>query len=228
MKRKQNLEILELEKIIATAITGSEFDKHVFLVGGIVRDELLNRTNNDMDIVVDLPDGGIRLAQFLYKKNIGSYPVIFERFGTAMIRINHHDVEFVMARKEFYMNKSRMPKVEVGSLKDDAIRRDFTINALYRMINDSKILDLTGKGISDLQQKILRTTNNPILVFTEDPLRMMRAIRFAAQLNFLIDTAAWNAVLQEHQKLANISSERIRDELKKYYFHQMPLWGFNY
>ena len=226
MKRKQNLEIKKVEEKIAEAIIGSEFEKHVFLVGGIIRDELLNRLNNDMDIVVDLPNGGIRLAKFLHKKKISSYPVIFERFGTSMIIIDHHNVELVMTRKEFYFNNSRKPEVEVGSLEDDAIRRDFTINALYRRVNDNKILDLTGKGISDLQNKLLRTTNDPVLVFTEDPLRMMRAVRFAAQLDFRIDDSAWDAILQEHQKLQNISSERIRDELQKIILSPNPTLGF--
>jgi tRNA nucleotidyltransferase/poly(A) polymerase len=217
MKKRESkpIEISKIEAKIATTICDSAFADHVYLVGGVVRDQLLQRSTNDIDLVVDLPNGGIRLAEYLHQQKVASHPVVFQRFGTALIKVDQVDLELVMTRKEFYSNSSRKPKVEVGTLADDAIRRDFTINALYRKIDCSEILDLTGKGIADLEAKILRTTNKPHLVFAEDPLRMLRAIRFATQLDFQIESTAWQAIKQLHSKLANISQERIRDEFSK-------------
>jgi len=226
MQKLAKLQFEKIEKLIYNAISGSAFEGHVYLVGGVVRDAILNRPTNDIDIVVDLPNGGIRLANFLYEKRLSSHPIIFNRFGTAMIQIDHQDLELVMTRKEFYSNNSRKPQVEAGTLANDAIRRDFTINAFYRKVNCSEILDLTGKGLNDLEGKLLRTTNDPELVFAEDPLRMLRAGRFAAQLGFQIEPTAWQAIQKLYSRLQHISTERIRDELNKILLSANPKLGF--
>ncbi|MFO7897263.1 MAG: CCA tRNA nucleotidyltransferase [Candidatus Cloacimonadales bacterium] len=220
-------DISKIEAKIAATLRGSLFANHVYLVGGVVRDQLLQRPTNDLDLVVDLPNGGIRLAEYLHQQKLASHPKIFKRFGTALIQIDQIDLELVMTRREFYSNNSRKPEVKVGSLADDAIRRDFTINALYRPLASNEILDLTGMGLADLQAKILRTTNDPQLVFSEDPLRLLRAIRFAAQLDFQIEQSCWQAIKELHAKLANISKERIRDELCKTLLAKNPARGFS-
>ena len=217
---KAKIEIIEQK--IAKAITNTEFAEHVYIVGGYIRDTILERPTNDIDLVVSLPDGGIRLAHFLYEKKVSSYPVTFARFGTALIEIDKFKIELVMTRREFYEAGNRKPNVESGSIYEDAIRRDFTINALYRKVATTTILDITKLGFSDINAKIIRTTNDPNLVYAEDPLRMLRAIRFSAQIGFTIEPNTRQGIANNCSKLQTISWERRRDELSKMLLSNNP------
>ncbi|MBC8415028.1 MAG: CCA tRNA nucleotidyltransferase [Candidatus Cloacimonetes bacterium] len=215
----------EIIKTIADTIVGSCFWNKTFIVGGYVRDLIMGIECNDLDIVVAFEDGGKELAQMLYEKGISTKPVIFERFGTAIINIGGHQIEFVMTRKEAYSACSRKPDVAAGSLEEDILRRDFTINSLSMNINTGDISDLTGKGREDITNKIIRTVSNPELTFKEDPLRMLRAVRFAVQLNFEIEAQTQDGIKQQADELAHISWERKRDELTKILLSKYPAHG---
>ncbi len=208
--KKQDLE--NIIKLIANTITNSEFANKTFLVGGYVRDLLLNNDLNDLDFVVNLPLGGVRLAKYLYKKRLCSRPIIYKRFGTAMVQIAGHKVEFVMTRSEVYQDKSRHPQVDFAGLQADAFRRDFTINSLYYKISTKEIIDVTERGINDLNNKLIRSTSDPDLIFQEDPLRILRAIRFAARLDFTIEEQTLQGIIKWKDHLQYISIERIKDE----------------
>lgn len=206
---------IELEKIIqliANEILASEFENNTYLVGGYVRDLLLKNELNDLDFVVNLPQGGVKLANYLYKKRLCSRPIIYKRFGTAMVQISGHKVEFVMTRSESYQAKNRHPEVEFASLQADAFRRDFTINSLYYNISTQEIIDVTEKGFNDLKNKQIRSTSNPDLIFQEDPLRILRAIRFAGRLNFSIEKTTLQGIIKWKNHLQYISIERVKDE----------------
>ncbi len=211
--------------IIANAIRGTEYKNKTFIAGGFVRDKIMGKDSNDLDIVVSLPDGGIKLAKLLYQKKLSSRPVIFERFGTAQIIILGFKIEFVMARKEFYQSKSRKPDVTHGTITEDIYRRDFTINSLIMNVMNNEIQDITNRGIADINAKIIRATSNPDIIFEEDPLRMLRAVRFAVQLNFNIDSETMKGIIQNSQMLKHISRERIRDELIKILLSSAPAEG---
>ena len=204
-----------IEKIAQT-IKGTKFENKVFLVGGAVRDMLLGaKTFKDRDFAVEIPNGGILLAQFLSKELHGTNVVIFERFGTAQVVIDGNEVEFVQTRKEVYIEGSRKPETAFGTIQEDVFRRDFTINSLLLNVSTGEILDLTGKGKEDLEKGIIRTTSEPISIFKEDPLRMLRAIRFSARLGFEIEEETFKAIQYTSNDLMNISKERIQDELMK-------------
>ncbi|MCF7857937.1 MAG: CCA tRNA nucleotidyltransferase [Candidatus Cloacimonetes bacterium] len=212
-------------KTIANSIRNTEFADNTFVVGGFVRDKIMGNTSEDLDIVVTLPQGGIKLAQFLFNTHICSRPVIFNKFGTAQVTIQDHKIEFVMARSEKYQEKSRKPEVLPGTINEDIIRRDFTINSLIMDIMNGKILDMSQRSISDIQNKIIRATANPETIFQDDPLRMLRAVRFAVQLNFTIETVTFTKIIENSQLLENISKERIRDEFSKILLSQNPATG---
>lgn len=204
----------------------SKFGHKVYLVGGCVRDEIMGLPVKDIDIMVDLPDGGIRFAETMVKKypNICKNLVLFPRFGTSKftitVSINNIDesvdIECVMPRSEFYEDKSRKPiGVYYTSLKEDAIRRDFTVNALYKDILTNDIVDPTGFGIKDIKTMTLRCTNEPEFIFKEDPLRMMRAIRFICCKGFDPKYNIIESLNNCSSYLKNISFERINDEFSK-------------
>jgi putative nucleotidyltransferase with HDIG domain len=209
-------------KQIADMIIGTEFENKTYIVGGFVRDKLLNISNEDLDIVVEIPKGGRKLAKYLYEKKLCSKPVIFDNFGTAFVMFNEHKIEFVMTRKEAYRDKNRKPDVLFGTLKEDVFRRDFTINSLVMDIISQQILDISGKGISDLKDKLIRSTSNPEIIFGEDPLRMLRAVRFAIRLGFQIEKKTSEGIIGNAEKLQHISWERRRDELTKMLISQQP------
>lgn len=197
-----------------------------YVVGGFVRDILLKRRSKDIDIVC-LGDS-IALAQ-AFAKRIGTQQVsIFRTFGTAMVRYKEWEVEFVTARKESYQPHSRKPTVEPGTLDDDQKRRDFTINALAIQLNKAhfgKLID-PFQGIQDLQKGILRTPLDPSQTFSDDPLRMMRAIRFACQLSFQLTPDTKKALQKEASRLQIVSKERINTELNKILLSPHPSHGF--
>jgi poly(A) polymerase len=168
----------------------------------------------DLDFVVE--GDAVALAQFLYKKKVSTIPpVIYPQFGTAMVMVQGVRAEFVTARKESYRGASRKPEVEPGSLLDDAMRRDFTVNSLLRRLDDDQIIDPLGVGLADLEARLLRTPSDPNLILSEDPLRMLRAVRFKHQLGATPVPEVWQAIQANKERLSIISAERIRDELLK-------------
>jgi poly(A) polymerase len=204
-----------------------DLNLQVYAIGGFVRDILLDRPSKDIDIVVI--SNGIAFAESVAKK-LNVKLAVFKNFGTASLKYKDIELEFVGARKESYRLDSRKPIVENGTLEDDQKRRDFTINALAISLHpDSygKLLD-PFNGIADLGQKLIRTPLNPIETFSDDPLRMLRAIRFASQLNFKIDEVALSAIKENVERISIISQERVTDELNKIILSKKPSIGFNY
>lgn len=192
------------------------YEGKVFLVGGYVRDRLLGRPlGNDLDLVLE--EDGLALAQFLYEHGASrSKPVLYPRFGTAMVMIGDITVEIVTARAESYRSDSRKPiRVKPATLQQDALRRDFTINTLLENLHTGEVIDLLGTGLPDLHARWIRTPLDPKSTFHEDPLRMLRAVRFAVQLGFTIEQATYQALRSEAGRLSVISVERIREELNK-------------
>ncbi len=199
----------------------------VYIVGGYVRDRLLARESKDLDVVC--VGDGIALAEKVASKlRPLPYIAVYRRFGTAMIRHKDLEIEFVGARKESYSADSRKPAVENGTLEDDQNRRDFTINALALSLNDDdygKIID-PFNGFHDLENKIIRTPLDPDKTFADDPLRMMRAIRFSTQLDFEIEAATLRSISKNRQRLNIVSKERISTELEKIVSSERPSKGF--
>ncbi|MDB5123343.1 MAG: tRNA nucleotidyltransferase [Mucilaginibacter sp.] len=207
--------------------TAAEHNLQAYVIGGFVRDILLNRPSKDIDIVVI--GNGISFAESVAKK-LKVKVAVFKNFGTASLKYNDLEIEFVGARKESYRLDSRKPIVENGTLEEDQNRRDFTINALAISLHpDSfgELLDPFG-GVDDLKKQLIRTPLNAIETFSDDPLRMLRAIRFASQLNFKIDEPALQAIKDNIDRLSIISQERITDELNKIILSAKPSIGFNY
>jgi len=199
----------------------------VYAIGGFVRDIFLNRLSKDIDIVVI--GNGIDFAEAAAKE-LKVKLAVFKNFGTASLKYQDLEIEFVGARKESYRLDSRKPIVENGTLEDDQKRRDFTINALAISLYPDTFGELLDpfNGIADLEQKLIRTPLNPVETFSDDPLRMMRAIRFATQLDFKIDGIAVEAIKNNVERIRIISQERITDELNKIILSPKPSIGFNY
>jgi len=203
-----------------------ELKLEAYVVGGYVRDKLLGKTCKDIDFVI--VGSGPEFAKSVKKKLNARALVIYERFGTAMLDYRQHKLEFVGARKERYNTNSRKPEVSEGRLEDDLARRDFTINAMAFSINAhswQQIMDpFNGRG--DLEKRILRTPDDPVITFEEDPLRIMRAIRFATQLDFKIEEKTKEALGEMRDRLRIISQERITEELRKILLTKQPSIGF--
>ena len=208
-----------------------ELNYPTFVVGGWVRDMLLNRKQKKPDIDFVCLGSGIKLAEKVAKQ-LGKNATfkVFKNFGTAMINLNGENYEFVGARKESYRENSRKPIVEDGSLEDDQNRRDFTINAISIQLNKAKygLLIDPFNGKKDLENKIIRTPLNPNITYSDDPLRMMRAIRFANQLTFDIEEESFEAIKQNAERLKIISTERITDEFNKIMLCEKPSYGINW
>lgn len=205
-----------------------ELGVDAYVIGGFVRDTLMQRPTKDIDVVTI--GKGIDLAEALHKK-LGkeSHLSVFKNFGTAQIKFEDLDIEFVGARKESYNRDSRKPIVEDGTLEDDQNRRDFTINALAIGLsknNYGKLLDPFG-GLADIEKKILRTPLEPSITYSDDPLRMMRAVRFSSQLDFEIEKKSFDALKENKQRIEIVSRERITDELNKIILSKKPSVGFN-
>jgi poly(A) polymerase len=198
-----------------------------YVVGGYVRDLILNRPSKDIDFVC--VGSGIELAQAIAKDLGPSVRVnVFKNFGTAQITFDDMELELVGARKESYRNDSRKPIVEDGTLDDDQKRRDFTINAMAISLNSKLFGELVDPfdGIGDIKRKIIRTPLDPVITFSDDPLRMMRAVRFASQLNFDIEADTFAALTSQAERLKIVSQERIIDELNKIILSPVPSYGF--
>lgn len=202
-----------------------------YVVGGFVRDLILQRPSKDIDIVC--VGDGIALANKvsdIINRTTGYKPpvTIFKNFGTAMLKYKDLDIEFVGARKESYRSSSRKPQVSQGTLEDDQKRRDFTINALAISLNHYNIGELIDpfQGINDLKRKQIVTPLNPDVTFSDDPLRMMRAIRFASQLRFDIKAETFEAIINNIDRISVVSQERVTDELNKIILSPQPSYGF--
>ena len=207
--------------------SSDELNIDTYAIGGYVRDFFLERKSKDIDVVT--LGKSIDLANLLHQK-LGeeAHLSVFKTFGTAQIKYHDLEIEFVGARKESYNHNSRNPIVEDGSLEDDQNRRDFTINAIAIGLsknNFGKLLD-PFNGLNDLTNKILKTPLNPDITYSDDPLRMMRAIRFASQLNFQIDVPSFEAISKNKNRIKIISAERIADEINKIILSQKPSVGF--
>jgi len=204
------------------ATRGTLYEGRLYLVGGLLRDRTLGLPlANDLDLVLE--GDALELARFLYEHGLSThYPVLYPRFGTAMIHIGRAEeagsaVELVSARAESYQPDSRKPEVRQGTIQDDVLRRDFTINTLLENLHTGELLDLTGRAFTDLRAGILRTPVAPRVTFFDDPLRMLRAVRFAARFGFTIETETWEAICAEAARLRppTIAYERIREEFVK-------------
>ncbi|NDV66818.1 CCA tRNA nucleotidyltransferase [Bacteroides sp. 224] len=212
------------EKITETA---DELGLECYAVGGYVRDLFLERPSKDIDVVV--VGSGIEMAKAFGKRlGRGAHVSVFKNFGTAQVKWHDEEIEFVGARKESYQRDSRKPIVEDGTLQDDQNRRDFTINALAVCLNKERLGELVDPfgGIDDLKEKNIRTPLDPDITFSDDPLRMMRCIRFATQLNFYIDDATFESLCHNKERIEIISQERIADELNKIILSPIPSKGF--
>ncbi len=218
-------ELFILKKIAHAA---EELGAPCYLIGGFVRDKILKRPTKDIDIVC--VGDGIALAEKAAQK-FNSRPEVhfFRNFGTAQIKFEDIEIEFVGARKESYSFDSRKPAVESGTLEDDQNRRDFTINALAISLNkpDYGTLIDPFDGIADLGRQIIQTPLAPAQTFSDDPLRMMRAIRFASQLGFSIEQKTWEAIAESAKRISIVSGERIADELNKILLSKKPSVGFD-
>jgi putative nucleotidyltransferase with HDIG domain len=218
-------ELFVFKKIAHAA---KELHMPCYIIGGFVRDKLLGRKTKDADIVC--VGDGIKLAHAAAGLfNPRPFVSFFKTFGTAQIKIDEFEVEFVGARKESYQTHSRNPHVYPGDLIDDQNRRDFTINSLAISLNSDdygKLLDPLG-GIQDLEKKIIQTPLDPVMTFSDDPLRMMRAVRFASQLHFTIAPKTYEAIRSNSERIRIISQERITDEINKIILSKKPSIGFD-
>ncbi len=218
-----------VEDFLKNLIRGTEWENKVFIAGGYVRDYVMGKDPKDLHLMVNKPNGGIEFADWVTQKignhKTGSNPVIFPRFGTAKFNLNgitHNgldlsgmDIEAVMPRAETYSVGSRKPEVGFSSLQGDAERRDLTANALFKNLSTGEILDLTGRGMEDIQKGVVRTPMEPSKTFIDDPLRMLRVVRFYAKYKWEIPFHIVKALKSNANQLENISAERISEELNK-------------
>ena len=222
MKEALNNNIFKIISKVA-----DNLNKQVYVIGGFVRDNVLKRNSKDIDIVVI--GNGIEFATKLKNTLKGNTQLsVFKNFGTALINFNNLEIEIVGARKESYRSESRKPIVENGTLEDDQNRRDFTINAMAISLNKKTYGDFIDPfgGSDDIKNKTIRTPLNPEITFSDDPLRMMRAIRFASQLNFKIEEKTFEAIKKTKERIKIVSQERIVDELNKILLSKKPSIGF--
>ncbi len=204
-----------------------ETGDQIYVIGGFVRDIFLERPSKDIDILVI--GNGIKFAEAA-GKTLHTKVSVFKNFGTAMLRNGDFEIEFVGARKESYRTESRKPIVEDGTLEDDQKRRDFTINAMAFALNQSNYGQLLDpfEGVKDIERRLIRTPLDPNVTFSDDPLRMLRAIRFASQLDFNIDETALQAISDNCLRIKIVSMERVTDELNKIILSPKPSIGFKH
>ena len=227
LTRKQILRLIDTPLFRQLTQTADRLGLECYLVGGYVRDLFLERPTNDVDVVV--VGSGIQMAEaFAADLGAGAHLAVFRHFGTAQVKYRQHEVEFVGARRESYSHDSRKPIVEDGTLEDDQNRRDFTINAMAICLNQPRLGDLVDPfdGVGDLRRRLIRTPLDPDVTFNDDPLRMMRCVRFATQLDFQIAPDTFDALTRNRERIGIISGERIIDELNKIMLSPYPSVGF--
>lgn len=224
--------------MLSTLTKNGPFAGKTYIAGGWVRDSVLGRVSKDIDVTVEMENGGILFAEWLAEQIGSQPPVVFERFGTAMIPLtgvkwkgidlSGLELEFVQTRTETYTpDGGRKPQVGFGSIKDDVERRDFTVNALLFDLTNGKIVDLVG-GLEDIEKGIIRTPLDPDIIFNEDPLRMLRAVRFAGRYGWEMDPSIENSIKKNVHLLDTISRERVRDELVKILRGSLPKEGLKF
>ena len=222
---KNNLFELALLKI-SEIIKGTKWENNVYAVGGSVRDKLMGKPIKDIDLAITYPNGGVEFANWICKETycykLESNPCIFPKYGTAKFNIRsieeieRVDIECVQTRKEQYKDEnSRNPETVYGNIVEDAFRRDLTINALYLNISSMDVIDVTNKGLYDLHHQIIRTPSDPDVIFKDDPLRLLRVIRFASKFNWGIEKDTWLGMVKNAYRINIISQERIKEELYK-------------
>lgn len=229
MKREDFLKITEY---IGVIIKGTSFENHVFAVGGSVRDLTMGNDIKDIDLVIDLPQGGVKFANWCKEQGYTKTVVIYETYGTAMFKFKEfpdEEIECVMTRGEKYEDKeSRNPVTVFADINEDAIRRDLTINALYYNVSTGETLDLVG-GLDDITNHIIRTTNrDPDVVFDDDPLRILRVVRFATRYGWEIETKTYKSMKKFVRRLKIITKERIQAELDKILMSKRAIMGIDY
>lgn len=217
---------------VREATRGTPYEGRVFVVGGALRDRALGLPpSDDIDLVVE--GDALALAELLARAGVSTHsPVLYPRFRTAKIHVEGCDVEMASARSESYDPAHRKPEVRPATLTEDVLRRDFTINTLVENVHTGEILDLTGQARADLERRVIRTPLDPALTFRDDPLRMLRAVRFAVRLGFTIEPQTWSAILAEADRLRLVgrarpvvSAERIRDEFVRILLSAEPARG---
>ncbi len=201
-------------------IAGTQWEGHLYAVGGCCRDEVLGLPIHDLDLAVDLPNGGVKFSRWLEKRHLTtSRPTYFLRFGTAKLRLRRfpeEEIEIVQTRREQYTKEtSACPEVCFGTIEDDCFRRDFTVNSLYRNITTGELTDITGLGIPDMRHGRLRTPLDPDETFHDDPVRILRGLRFANRFDWVIDSNVYEAMLRNIERLDIVSRERCHSELCK-------------
>jgi len=227
LNEEEIVSLLDAPIFHAVSEVAGELGLDTYLIGGFVRDLFLHRPSKDMDLVT--VGNGIELAKAVARKlGKNAHLTVFKNFGTAQVRFNELELEFVGARKESYYPDSRKPVVENGTLEDDLRRRDFTINTLALCLNKDNFGELVDlfDGLNDLENLRIITPLNPDITFNDDPLRMMRAIRFASQLGFFIASDTFDAIVRNKHRIKIISRERIADELNKIILSPKPSIGF--
>ncbi len=213
-------------------IKGTIWQGHVFAVGGCCRDEIMGFEIKDLDLAVDLPDGGVKFARWLIKRHLTTgRPTFFLKYGTAKIRLRRFpddEIELVQTRREQYTKEtSRCPEVCFGSIEDDCYRRDFTVNSLYYDITNRNLVDITGKGIPDMKAGLLRTPMDPDETFNDDPVRILRGLRFANRFGWRIDPPVYEALLRHVHRIVIVSRERVHSELCKMLNSNNPMGALN-
>ncbi|MDE6484163.1 MAG: hypothetical protein K2L14_02065 [Duncaniella sp.] len=208
-------------------VEGTQWEGHVYAVGGCCRDEIMGEPIKDIDLAVDLPGGGIGLAEWLNEnKLIVNEPVTYPKFGTAMVVLKQFpdvELELVQTRKEKYTDKnSRCPETAFGSIEEDCMRRDLTVNSIFHNITTGKAVDITGKGLADINARLLRTPADPDVTFDDDPVRILRCIRFAARFGWEIDRATYQGMCRNVERLRIVSPRRLRMELEKMLLSPRP------
>ena len=213
-------------------IEGTPFENTVFICGGAVRDEIMGQPIKDIDLCVELENGGIDFANWLHRRGLLSFPpVVYPTYGTAMFQLTAFpdvELEVVQTRKEQYKDKnSRNPEVVFGSLKDDCFRRDLTINSLYYDISKNVYIDLTDKGFHDIENHVIRTTGEPDVIFLDDPLRILRVCRFSSRYEWEIEETTLESMKRNVDRLSIITKERIQDEFNKMLVCGNPVMALN-
>lgn len=211
---------IQIKDFLRRLIVDTEWEGKVFTVGGCVRDDIMGLEIKDIDLCVSLQSGGIRFAEWLRDNGHTTEGVtVYPNYGTAMLHLNEFpevELEFVQTRKEKYIDHScRNPETAFGTIEEDCMRRDLTINALYTNISTGKIVDITGKGIADIKNHIIRTPNAPDIIYDDDPLRILRCIRFTSRYGWDIEPDTYEGMVRNVSRLEIITKERVQDEFCK-------------